>query len=567
MILNGNSAAGGIAVGKIFVYKKNNFLPVESLIGEGEEHAHVSRYHSIKKQALDQLEEIKQSVQKHDPQKAEIFKAHQEIIDDIVINEEIPSKILNEKWSGDWAIYHVYETVLAILKQTPDPLIAERAADFQDVRSLLLRLWYGAKSDSLSSLHEPVIVAASELQPSDTASMDKNKALAILTESGGVTSHAAIIAKSYGIPTIMGIHALLENVTHGQLALVNADEGKVILDPDEDEIAEYEKKYNAFRLDKQEAQSFLTTEGRTLCGQRIEIGLNIAGVYDGELAASSYTDFVGLFRTEFLYMGRDDLPTEEEQVSSYRKVLESFGEKAVILRTIDIGGDKPLSSMELPQEDNPFLGNRALRFCFANPEIFKTQIRAALLSSAYGNLWLMLPMVTSVDDIKKAKDIIAGVSDELIKEGKSIGEIKTGIMVEIPSIALVADHAAREADFACIGTNDLCQYVCAADRHNSAVEPYYQSYHPALFKLIRETVSAFWKEGKPVSICGELAADPAACSVLIGLGLRKLSMGAASVAQVKRSISSLTVAKCEEIASKVLNCAAAEDVKNILAGT
>jgi phosphotransferase system enzyme I (PtsI) len=396
--------------------------------------------------------------------------------------------------------------------------------------------------------------------------MDKSKVLAILTETGGVTSHAAIIAKSYGIPTILGIQGLLENASHGQMAAVNADEGMVILDPDAEELAEYEKKYEAYSRDRKEAQSFLSAEGRSRCGVKIEIGLNISGADDAELSAARHTDFAGLFRTEFLFMGRDDLPPEEEQISSYRKVLESFGEKAVILRTIDIGGDKPLSSVEMPREDNPFLGNRALRFCFSNPAIFKSQIRAALLSSVYGNLWLMLPMVTSVDDIINAKDIIAGVRDELVKEGKSIGEIKTGIMVEIPSIALVADHAAREADFACIGTNDLCQYVCAADRHNSAVEPYYQSYHPALFKLIRETVSAFWKEGKPVSICGELAADPAACSVLIGLGLRKLSMGAASVARVKRAISNLTVAKCEEIAGRVLNCAAAEDVKKILAG-
>jgi phosphotransferase system enzyme I (PtsI) len=564
MVLNGNSAAPGIAVGNIFVYKKNFFLPVENYVSKGEEQAQLDRYNSIKKQALEQLEEIKLSMQKHDPKKAEIFRAHQEIIDDIVINEEIPSKILNDRMSGDWAIYHVYETVLALLKQTPDPLIAERASDFHDVRTLLLRLWYGEACGGLSSLSEPVIVAAHELQPSDTASMDKNKVLAILTESGGVTSHAAIIAKSFGIPTLLGIHALLENVSQGQFALVDADEGKVIIEPEEEEVAEYEKKYDAFRRDKQAVQSFLAAEGRTKCGVKIDIGINIAGVTEEELSASEYTDFVGLFRTEFLYMGKDKLPLEEEQVSSYKKVLESFGEKEVILRTIDIGGDKPLSCMEMPPEDNPFLGNRALRFCFANPEIFKTQIRAALRSSVSGNLWLMLPMVTSVDDIKNAKEIIVGVSEDLIKEGESIGEIKTGIMVEVPSIALVADHAAREADFACIGTNDLCQYVCAADRHNSAVEPYYQSYHPAIFKLIRETVSAFWKEGKSVSICGELASDPAAVPVLIGLGLRKLSMGAASVPAIKRLVSSLTVAKCEEIAAKVLNCATAADVKQIL---
>jgi phosphotransferase system enzyme I (PtsI) len=561
-MLNGKGAAPGIAVGKIFLYKKNNNVPVESFVPAGEEQLQLNRYFEVKNQAIGELEGIRLSMQKHDPKKAEIFKSHQEIVDDVVINEEIPAKILNERWSGDWAIYQVYETVLILLHKTTDSVISERAADFDDVRSLLLRLWYGEKNEGLSVLKEPVIIAARDLMPSDTASMNKDNVLAILTETGGVTSHTAIIARSYGIPTVLGIHGLLDVVKHGQFAAVNADEGTVILEPEEKIVNDYVKKSDIFRRDRLAAETFLGVEGRTADGLKIDIGLNIE---DERLSMAECVDSVGLFRTEFLYMGRSTLPCEDEQFSVYRKVLECFNEKPVILRTLDIGGDKQLSSIEMPQEENPFLGNRALRFCFSHPEIFTTQIRACLRASVYGNLWIMLPMVGSIDDIRKAKEHIAAVKEGLIKEGKSVGEVKTGIMIEIPSIALLVDHAAKEVDFASIGSNDLCQYLCAADRMNSAVEDYYQSYHPAMFKIIRETVNAFNKAGKPVSICGELGSDLLAVPVLIGLGMRKLSMGASSVAPVKRVISSLTVKKAEEIAQKVLQLSTAAEVKQCLA--
>lgn len=557
-------AAPGIAVGRVHVYKKAGFIPKESYVPKGKEQSHLDRYLAVKKSAFDELEELKILMQEHDPQKAEIFIAHQEIIEDVVINEEIPSRILNERWSGDWAIYQVYETVLLVLQKAADPLIAERAADFDDVRTLLLRLWYGNKDEGLSSLSEPVIIAAQDLMPSDTASLDRNKALALITEKGGLTSHTAIIAKSYGIPTVFGIHGLLEAVKHGQLAVINADEGKVILDPEDEIAAEYEQKYDAFRKDKEDAEKYLLKPARTLDGEKIDIGLNVSGVSAGELAPSSYVDAVGLFRTEFLYLGRDALPDEEEQFHAYKKVLECFGERPVILRTLDIGGDKQLSNLNFAREENPFLGNRALRFCFSNPDIFRTQIRAVLRASVYGNMWLMFPMVNSIDDIRRAKETVVSVKEELEKEGKPAGQFKTGIMIEIPSIALLADYAAQEVDFASIGSNDLCQYMCAADRMNSEVEPYYQSYHPAMFKLIKEVTGAFTKHGKSVSICGELAGDPLSASVLAGLGMRKLSMGAGSVASVKRALCSITVKRASEIADKVLECATAEEVQREL---
>ncbi|MCL2805375.1 MAG: phosphoenolpyruvate--protein phosphotransferase [Treponema sp.] len=561
MQLAGKSASPGAAVGSVYIYYKEQIIPLETPIKEEEKQGHYSRYLSVKEQAKLELEEYRISLQKIDPAKAEIFKAHQEIVDDIIINEEIPARILNNLWSGDWAIYHVYDTVLAVLRQAPDPLIAERTADFEDVRSLLLRLWYGQKNEDLTSFKEPVIIAAYDLKPSDTASLDKDKVLAILTETGGQTSHTAIIARSYGIPCVLGIEGLMGLVKQGQNAAVNAAEGTVILDPDDDTKNKFLIKMNEFRLDREDAETFRFTEC-CISGEKIDIGVNISNT--DELDAANYADMAGLFRTEFLFLGRSSLPTEEEQLACYRKVLESFGKKPVILRTLDIGADKKLPYMNIKNEENPFLGNRGLRFCLNNPDIFKTQLRAALRASVYGNLWLMLPMVSSLDCIRRAKEHIGAARDELAKEGKMSRVVKIGIMIEVPSIALICDLAAKEVDFASIGSNDLCQYLCAADRMNAQVDSYYQSYHPAMFRLIKDAAASFAKEGKPLSVCGEIAGDPLAAPVLLGLGIRKLSMGSVSIAAVKRKINSVSAEKAKEIAETVLKLPTAAEIERFL---
>jgi len=569
MKLNGKVAAPGVAVGRIYIYKKNFNLPVESFISEGEEQSHLDRYFFAKKKAMDELEKIRLSVQKHDKNKAEIFKAHQEIVDDIVINEEIPARILNEHWAGDWAIYQVYETILVVFRQSTEKLIFERVADFEDVRALLLKFWYSeagkynSKNSHIVCPPQPAIIAAVDLLPTDTVGLERANVLAILTEEGGITSHTAIIARSYGIPTVLGIEGLLNIVKHGQLAAVDADEGTVFIEPDEKIVNEYTEKSAAFVRDRQDANAYLKNECLTADGVKIDIGLNIADA-GHELEAQEAADSVGLFRTEFLYMGRKTLPSEEEQFSVYKKVLESFGKKPVILRTLDIGGDKKLSSLDLPKEENPFLGNRALRFCFSRPDVFKTQLKAALRASVFGNLWLMFPMVGSLDDIRRAKELIGEAKSELEKEGKKFANIKIGIMIEIPSVALIADLAAKEVDFASIGSNDLCQYLCAADRMNSNLEAYYQSCHPAMFRLINHVAASFNKAGKPLSVCGEIGGDPHVVPVLIGLGLRKLSMGEASIAVVKRAIASVTVKQCEERAKKVLTFSTAAEIRKYL---
>jgi len=566
MVLQGKGAAPGAAVGSVYIYNKKFNIPAENFVSSGKEQSELDRYNTIKKQALEELEKIRLNMSETDPAKAEIFDAHKEIVEDIIINEEIPARILNERWSGDWAIYQVYGDVLNLLRKTPDPLISERAADFDDIRALLLQLWYGQKPPDLSGLKEPVIIAAKELFPSDTAGLKKDKVLAILTEKGGVTSHSAIIAKSFGIPAILGIEGLLSAVKQGQLAAVNALEGTVVLDPKEDVTKEIISKNSSQLRDMKDADNYLYKEARTKCGEKIDIGLNVSNVNDEELKAQLFTDSVGLFRTEFLYMDSDTLPTEEEQFNQYKKVLKCYGKKPVILRTLDIGGDKQAASLSHMQkrEENPFLGNRGIRFCFSYPEVFKTQIRAALRASCFGNLWIMTPMISSMDDVRMAKKIIEDEKKELSKSGIKMGDVKIGIMIEVPAIAQIADIAVKEVDFASIGSNDLCQYMCASDRTNIAVDNYYSPLHPAILRLIHDVCKTFNTSEKPLSICGELGGDIQAIPLLIGLGIRKFSMGAASVAAVKRVVSKVTVGECEELAKKALVLGTAGEIKELI---
>ncbi|MCL2410434.1 MAG: phosphoenolpyruvate--protein phosphotransferase [Treponema sp.] len=563
MIITGKSAAPGVVLGSIYIYNKNFIIPKESFLKDEEKNFHLQRYNSVKELAKKELEELKNSLSKIDPLKAEIFGAHQEIVDDITINEEIPARILSDLWAGDWAIFQVYQTVIDALHQIADPLISERSDDFDDVRALLLRLWYDQKDDALLSFKEPVIIAAHDLKPSDTAKFDKDKILAILTETGGVNSHSAIIARSYGIPAVLGIEELLSHVKQGQLVAVNADTGTVILDPKEETINEFQKKSADFFRDRENAQAYRNKESKTSCGVKIEIGVNLSGS-NVEPDLKTCADSVGLFRSEFLFLDRNVLPAEGEQFDCYKQILEFFGQKPVILRTLDIGADKKLPCMDIVSEDNPFLGNRGIRFCFNSPDIFKTQIRAALRASVYGNLWLMIPMVTSLDCIRKAKELINSVRADLRQEKIPYGDVKIGIMIEVPSIALAADLASKEVDFASIGSNDLCQYLCAADRTNAEVFAYYQSYHPAMFRLIKDVIKSFAREKKTLSICGELGSDPLAVPVLIGLGLRKLSMGSASIASVKRRLSSVSIEKAEQMAEKVLRMETAVEIEKYL---
>ncbi|MDR1505733.1 MAG: phosphoenolpyruvate--protein phosphotransferase [Treponema sp.] len=562
MILHGNAVSPGMASGIVYIYRPFHVDVKEAFCAPEEAESHLARYEEAKKTAARELERVAAALA-NDSEKAKIFTAHKDILDDVAINEEIHNGILQNRWDGAWAISKVYAQFIKMMKRVSDPLIRERYADFADVQKRLLRIWFNGEEQDLGALEDPVILATHDLFPSDTASLNRGKVLAILTEAGGTASHSAIIARSYEIPAIVGIANLLELLRPGMTAAVDALTGEVHTDPDKTFLDTFGEKRREFLRKRMETKTYLGKEPLTADGQRIDIGLNIGNAGEEELAGEAYTDFVGLFRTEFLYMGKDSLPDEEEQFTVYKEVLERYGKRPVTLRTLDIGGDKTLDYMELPKEDNPFLGNRALRFCFSRPDIFKTQIRAALRASVYGNLWLMLPMVGSIENIREAKQIIGEVQSELKEKGISYNsDMKIGIMIEIPSIAIMAKEAAAEVDFASIGTNDLCQYLCAVDRMNPEVSRYYQNFHPALFRLIGSAVQGFAE--KPICVCGELGGNPPAAAVLVGLGMRKLSMGLASVAPVKRMLSTLSLAKAKELAETALAFSTAKEVESYL---
>ncbi|MDR0621248.1 MAG: phosphoenolpyruvate--protein phosphotransferase [Deltaproteobacteria bacterium] len=550
MFLKGTAVSKGIALGTLFVYRPNAAEATESYCQDGEKAIHVERFALSGRTAIEKLRQVGKDLPENE---AKIFVAHEEILADEEMEKEIIELINKHNYCGDWAIHTVYAKYAGLLQSVEDPLIRERAADILDARDQLLAAWSGKERRSLSKLEAPVIVAARDLFPLDTATLDRDNVLAIVTEAGGgLTSHAAIIARARGIPAVLGVPSLLERVTDGQTVAVDAFEGEVILAPTPEKLEQYEKRLEEWRRVQKDNLKYLDAEAKTADGVRIDIGLNIASADEEDLRGVDHCDSVGLFRTEFLYMGRSTPPSEEEQLAVYGKVLSVFNPRPVILRTLDIGGDKTAECLELPKEDNPFLGVRALRLCFTQPDVFIAQLRAALRASVSGQLWLMLPMVGSIDDIRLAKHFIAEAKDRLTSEGYPVaGNVKIGVMIEIPSLALIADLVAKEVDFASVGSNDLCQYCCAVDRQNADAAEYYQPHHPAMYRLLSQVISEFNKAGKPISICGEMGGDPLAVAALVGLGLRKFSMGLSSVGAMKRALAALTVPKAEELARTI----------------
>lgn len=563
MILKGNPVSPGIAAGEALIYKAFTCEVPDAYFEHGEEEKFIKIFYLALEEARRELDHLIEMFISEDAEKSKIFIAHREIIDDEEILELINEAIKTERKRTDFAVKCVFEEFIELLSNAKDPLIAARTADLCDVRNRLLRVLQGKKEKNLSSLTENVIVVAHDLLPSDTATIDRSHVIGIITEAGGSTSHSAIIARSYKIPAILGVPQATEVLTDGVLLAMDAITGEIIVAPGETVLEQSREKANAFRKQQEAAEKYLGKPAATADGQQIEIGINI-GSDHFDIPLENY-DFVGLFRTEFLYMESSHLPTEEEQFQAYKRVLDNAGGKTVTLRTLDIGGDKTLQYMQLPKEDNPFLGKRALRLCLDNPGIFNTQLRAALRASAFGPLQIMFPMVGSIGDIRRAKAAVAVAKEQLREEKISFNEdIKLGIMIEIPSIAAIADLAAEEADFASVGTNDLTQYLCAVDRMNPEVSSYYQDLSPAMLRMLGFIFEQFNAKGKPVSVCGELAGNPNAAVILVGLGLHKLSMSEANLAGVKASLASVTMEKASKMADVCKNLPMEEEVKAYL---
>ncbi|MDR0600181.1 MAG: phosphoenolpyruvate--protein phosphotransferase [Treponema sp.] len=565
MVFRGLPVSRGIALGGVFVYAPFKAKVGEQYIGAEEKAEHNSRFNEALKKAGMELRELQKKMAGEDPDKAGIFEAHEDILTDVALIDEILNLINDESYAGDFAIETVYEKYVKIFADMDDDILKERRADFRDVKDRILRIWTGAEQKNLSELDSPMIIFAHDLLPSDTATLNRKNVLALVTEIGGNTSHSAIIARSYEIPALLGIAGVMASARPGMEAVVDALDGDLVLEPSGEEKARYKQKQADYQRSVEETRKFRSVEPVMADGTPIGVYLNIGSVGDGELEAQAYTGGVGLFRSEFLFMQGKDLPGENQQFQVYKKAVEAYGARQVILRTLDIGGDKTIESMDLPEEDNPFLGCRALRLCFQRTDVFKTQLRAALRASAFGNLALMFPMVGSLEDIHKAKYYLEECRRELKSEGIPFNkDMNVGVMIEIPALAVMAELVAREVDFASIGTNDLCQYLMAVDRLNPSVAAYYQSYHPAMFRLIHQVSRAFEKAGKALSICGEMGGDPLAVMAFIGMGIGKFSMAASNVAAVKRIITRLTMDKARELAGKLQRMTTAPQIEDFL---
>lgn len=549
-ILKGNPVSRGIALGKIFVYKAFKADVHESYFTAGKEDEYFQKFRDAVRVAEKELNDIVEKMAVESPDKAKIFSAHAEILMDEEVEDGVREMVYENHAMPDYAVDEVYSQFADMLEKAKDPLIAARAADLRDVRNRVLRILKGEKENNLANLRENCVVVAHDLLPSDTATMDRQRVMAIITEVGGATSHTAILARSYRIPALLGVSEATEILKNGDSVIVDALKGTVLLEPDKDTTREYQEKLAEFIKDERETNEYLDKIPLIASGERYSVGLNIGGTAPDE--AFKYVDFVGLFRTEFLYMGSDYMPTEQEQFEAYKRVLANAMGNPVTLRTLDIGGDKTLRYMALPKEDNPFLGNRALRLCLQHMDLFKTQLRAALRASAFGNLQIMFPMVGTMDDIRAANKVVEEVKADLREKGIAFDEkVKVGIMIEIPSIALISDLAAKEVDFGSIGTNDLTQYLHAVDRMNPSITGYYQSMSPSMFRILGKVFEEYNKAGKPISVCGELAGNPLGALVMFGLGLRKFSMNGANIGRVKRTLSLFTLKETEEIARKV----------------
>lgn len=562
MKFHGLSVSPGVALAPAYVYRPATIHAPRESIAPEQIPAELARYAEGRAAAAEQLKTTYDSLSKDAPDKAAIFQAHLEILQDVAMVEEIETLISEARANAADAVETVYTQYADLIGALEDPLMRERAADLVDVRTRLLCCLLHIRSASLAEILQPSVVVAHELLPSDTAIMDAGMVRAILTEEGGTTSHAAILARSLGIPAVSGLSAVMEQVEDGQLLAVNAAEGTVESNLDADTLRRYEVLLLRYQQDQATEKTFLHLEPVTKQGEYVQVCLNIGSDQDPALAYAGISDGVGLFRSEFLYMQSSALPDEEAQARAYTKVAKCFGNKQVVIRTLDIGGDKQIPAIPMRAEANPFLGCRALRLCFDREDLFQTQLRAILRAACHGNLAVMFPMVGSMEDLQKAKAALERARQSLEAEGLPYrAGIPVGVMIEIPAIAIMAQQVAQEVDFASLGTNDLCQYLLAADRMNPQVAGYYQPFHPALFRLICHVQACFRSAGKPLSVCGEMGANPLAVLGLMSLGVRKFSMNPGAVASIKRLIRNVDEPQLQQAAQILRTCSTAERVE------
>ncbi|ERI95310.1 phosphoenolpyruvate-protein phosphotransferase [Clostridiales bacterium oral taxon 876 str. F0540] len=532
----GIAASRGYAIGKVVLNVKEEEIIIERKIDNlGAEKERLQKALAVSR---GQLEKIKNKAEiEMGADKAAVFESHMMLLDDPEFVGAIESGIEANMINAEKVLKDVVDMYASIFDSMEDEYMKERAADVKDVGNRILNNLLGKSMNEMGQLENNTVVVAHDLTPSDTAELDKDKVIAFLTNIGGRTSHSAIMARTLEIPAIVGMGDITDTVNNGDLVIVDGIEGIVIIKPSEDQIKEYNLKKEKFEGEKEELKKLAHVETKTKAGKRIEVVGNIGKPEDVHKVLENGGEGVGLFRTEFLYMDRETMPSEEEQFEAYKYVAEKLEGKTLVIRTLDIGGDKKLTYLPMPEEMNPFLGYRAIRLCLDQVDLFKVQLRALLRASAFGNLKIMFPMISSVNEFLEAKKILAECMEELKSEGKAFNErLETGIMIEIPSAAVMADELAKHVDFFSIGTNDLIQYTLAADRMNEKVSYLYDPMHPAVLRLIKMTIDAAHKEGKWCGMCGEMAGDETAIPTLLEYGLDEFSMSASSILRAKQII-------------------------------
>ena len=561
MRIQGISGSRGVAVGNVYRYIQEEIVIPDYTVAEDKVEEEIGKFAAAMAATLKQLDTIRQkALDEMGPEEAAIFEAHMQIAQDPSLSDGIKSLVESGHTNVVAATAQTIETFANIFLGMEDPYMRERGADIKDIGDRLMRNMLGMNPRGLSHISGEVILVAQDLAPSDTASLDKNVVKGIVTAAGGPTSHAAIMARTLEIPAVMGVGDI-ESFVDGDKAVVLGTDGIVEINPSDADWAEYTNQAAAFQEELKRLRESANLEATTTDGHYVELFGNIGKAKDAKNALIMGAQGIGLYRTEFLYMENDELPAEDVQFEEYKKVAQDMKGKPVIIRTMDIGGDKELKCLDLPSEMNPFLGYRAIRISLNRPDIFKVQLRALLRASAFGDIHIMYPMIASVEEVKQANAMLDECKEELTAEGKEFNkDIKVGIMIEVPAAAVISPILAKYVDFFSIGTNDLCQYTLAVDRMNEAIGSLYQPLHPGVLRLIKHVIDASHEQGKFTGMCGELASDPVATMILLGLGLDEFSMTASSIPLIKNILRSVSKAECEEVANKALTMDTAEEI-------
>ncbi|MDE7258407.1 MAG: phosphoenolpyruvate--protein phosphotransferase [Lachnospiraceae bacterium] len=540
-IYNGKSVFGGIAIGKLHIFNKKNLQVKRERIEDKEKE--VERFRAAKDTAINQLAELyDKAIATVGAANAAIFEIHQMMLRDDDYIESVENMIRAQQINAEYAVAMTGDNFANMFAAMDDDYMRGRAADVKDISERVISILSGQESGSMKT-DEPVIIAADDIAPSETVQMDKSKVLSFVTVHGSTNSHTAILARTMGVPALIGTPLPLEASMNGKLAVVDGDTGQIYVEPDEETLAGLQEKYEALQTKKQLLQTLKGKETVTLDGRKVLLYANIGSYKDLAPVLENDAEGIGLFRSEFLYLESDHYPTEEEQLKVYRAVAETMAGKRVIIRTLDIGADKQADYFEMPGEENPAMGCRAIRICLTRPEIFKTQLRALFRASAFGKIAIMYPMISSLKEIRRIKQIVAEVREELTADGVPFGEPEQGIMIETPAAVLISDQLAKEVDFFSIGTNDLTQYTLAIDRQNDQLDEFYDAHHQAVLRMIAMTVENAHKENIWCGICGELGADPELSKLFLSIGMDELSMSPGNILYIRKIIRETNVAE------------------------